>query len=248
LGWQAIFLGVAIYAVLLLALYVRFVPETRSGAWNDIAFGTLFSQCHGVLLRRIDGRLLPLRYAAAMALGASVMMNFVTNSSFVYMDYFGVSSGQFPLLFAASVLGFMAMNTFSMRRLNDGNSEAFFRAGLRLQLVGVVLLLFVIGLDLDTLWTVVPCIVLIVSTLGLVTPAGSARYLGFFSQLAGTASSIYTAMMFIGGGAFGALTGLMFDGSLLPLAVSMLISALLANGLILGLPKPKGEESSPGSV
>jgi DHA1 family bicyclomycin/chloramphenicol resistance-like MFS transporter len=142
----------------------------------------------------------------------------------------------------------MAMNTFSMRRLNDGNSEAFFRAGLRLQLVGVVLLLLVIGLDLDTLWTVVPCIVLIVSTLGLVTPAGSARYLGFFSQLAGTASSIYTAMMFIGGGAFGALTGLMFDGSLLPLAVSMLISALLANGLILGLPKPKGEESSPGSV
>jgi len=172
-----------------------------------------------------------------MALGASVMMNFVTNSSFVYMEYFGASPGQFPFLFAASVLGFMALNTFSMRRLHEANAQTIFRVGLWLQLAGVCLLLLVIALGIESLWTVVPCIVLIVATLGLIAPAGSARYLGFFSGLAGTASSVYTAMMFIGGGTFGALTGLMFDGTLLPLGLSMLSSALVANLVVLGLPK-----------
>ena len=51
-----------------------------------------------------------------------------------------------------------------------------------------------------SLWTVVPFIVLMMSSLGLVGPAGSARYMGFFTQLAGSASSVYTTMMFSFGG------------------------------------------------
>ena len=47
------------------------------------------------------------------------MMIFVTNSSFIYMEYFGVGPARFSVLFALSVLGFMSMNLFSMWRLEE---------------------------------------------------------------------------------------------------------------------------------
>ena len=57
-------------------------------------------------------------------------------------------------------------------------------------------LLTVVASGHAALATVVPFIVLAVATLGLVGPAGSSRYMGFFGELAGSASSVYTTMMF----------------------------------------------------
>ena len=55
---------------------------------------------------------------SAMAFSASVLMIFVTNASFIYMEYFGVSRrARSRMLFGLSVLGFMSMNLFSMWRL-----------------------------------------------------------------------------------------------------------------------------------
>ena len=64
-----------------------------------------------------------------------------------------------------------------------------------------------------------PFIVLAVATLGLVGPSGSSRYMGFFRELAGSASSVYTTMMFVLGGTFGWLSGVLNDGTLVPVAV-----------------------------
>jgi MFS transporter, DHA1 family, multidrug resistance protein len=88
-----------------------------------------------------------------------------------------------------------------------------------------------------SLQTVVPFIVLAVSTLGLVGPAGSSRYMGFFGELAGSASSVYTTMMFFLGGTFGWLSGVLNDGTLLPIAVMMLAASLAANAISWGLPR-----------
>jgi DHA1 family bicyclomycin/chloramphenicol resistance-like MFS transporter len=197
----------------------------------------VFRQCFEVVRRRVDTRRLPIRYATAMAFSASCMMIFVTNSSFIYMEYFGVGPATFSMLFALSVLGFMSMNLFSMWRLKSNNAGAFFRVGLTAQVIVVVGLLIVVGLGSAALPTVVPFIVLAVSTLGLVGPAGSSRYMGFFRELAGSASSVYTTMMFFLGGTFGWLSGVLNDGTLLPIAGMMLAASLTANAISLRLPR-----------
>jgi hypothetical protein len=61
--------------------------------------------------------------------------------------------------------------------------------------------------------------------------------MSFFHRLAGSASSVYTTMMFAFGGLLGGLTGVLYDGSLLPVVVVMVSSSLVANLLALGLPK-----------
>jgi DHA1 family bicyclomycin/chloramphenicol resistance-like MFS transporter len=246
LGWEGIFVLKALYAALLFALYTVLVPETRHGTWSMLSVRSIFRQCAEVVTRRVDGKRLPIRYAIAMAFSSAVLMTFVTNASFIYMEYFHVEAARFPFLFGMSVLGFMSMNLFSMRKLRSDNAAVFFRRGLVLQICAVGALLAVVLSGAATLWTVVPLIVLMMSTLGLVGPAGSARYMGFFQNLAGSASSVYTTMMFAFGGMLGALTGFLYDGSLLPVAAVMAVASGIANafGLTLGKPRPATIASS----
>lgn len=229
LGWEMIFVVKAAYAAVLIALYAALIPETRPGQLRNLSLRSVFRQCLQVVQQRVDARRLPIRYATAMACSATVMMLFVTNSSFIYMEYFGVSPGRFPLVFALSVLGFMSMNLFSMWRLDSQNAGTFFRTGLTIQLLIVASLLVVVLAGFATLVVVVPLIVLTVSTLGLVGPSGSTRYMGFFRELAGSASSVYTTLMFLLGGVFGWLSGLLNDGTLVPIAAMMLGASLTAN-------------------
>jgi len=235
-GWESIFIVKATYAAVLLGLYAVIVPETRLGHWRDLSVRSIFIQCAGVVTRRVEGRRLPIRYALAMALSTSVLMIFVTNASFVYMEYFGVPPHRFPMLFGLSVIGFMSMTLFSMRKLRSDNAATFFRRGLQIQIVAVAALCVIVVGGFASLWTVVPAIVLMMSTLGLVGPAGSARYMGFFQQLAGSASSVYTTMMFSLGGMLGALTGVLYDGTLVPVVAVMAVSSCLANAIGLSLP------------
>jgi DHA1 family bicyclomycin/chloramphenicol resistance-like MFS transporter len=237
LGWEMIFVLKGCYGALLLALYSVLVPETRPGLLRALSLHSVFRQCAEVVRRRVGVRRLPIRYALAMAFSASCMMIFVTNSSFIYMQYFGVSPARFSMLFALSVLGFMAMNLFSMWRLKSANAGTFFRVGLTIQVLVVGALLAVIATGRVSLPTVVPFIVLAVATLGLVGPAGSSRYMGFFRELAGSASSVYTTMMFLLGGIFGWLSGMLNDGTLVPIAAMMLAASLAANAISWGLPR-----------
>jgi DHA1 family bicyclomycin/chloramphenicol resistance-like MFS transporter len=235
-GWEMIFVLKAVYAALLLVAYAGVVPETRPGRLRNLSLRSVFRQCLEVVRRRVGTRRLPIRYATAMAFSASCMMIFVTNSSFIYMEYFGVGPAGFSALFALSVVGFMSMNLFSMWRLGSDNAGTFFRVGLTVQVLVVAGLLAVVATR-PALTTVVPFIVLAVSTLGLVGPAGSSRYMGFFGELAGSASSVYTTMMFFLGGTFGWLSGVLNDGTLLPIAAMMLAASLTANAISWGLPR-----------
>jgi DHA1 family bicyclomycin/chloramphenicol resistance-like MFS transporter len=231
-----IFFLKAAYALALLGLYSVLVPETRPGAASALSLRSVFAQCAAVVRRQVDGRHLPIRYATAMAFSTSVLMIFVTNASFIYMEYFGVAPSRFPLLFGSSVLGFMSMNLFSMKKLNAHNAALFFRTGLTNQIVAVSSLLVLVLAGQTSMTTTVPLIVVTVATLGLVGPAGSARYMGFFQQLAGSASSVYTTMMFFLGGVLGALTGVFYDGTLLPVVAMMMLASVTANAIGWTLP------------
>jgi DHA1 family bicyclomycin/chloramphenicol resistance-like MFS transporter len=83
----------------------------------------------------------------------------------------------------------------------------------------------------------VPFLVLTVLTIGLVGPSGSARYMGFFRELAGSASSVYTTTMFLLGGMAGWLSSVINDGSLVPIVALMLGASLAANAISWGLPQ-----------
>jgi DHA1 family bicyclomycin/chloramphenicol resistance-like MFS transporter len=237
MGWEMIFVLKAVYAAVLICAYAVLVPETRPGELRNMSLRSVFRQCAGVVRRRVGSRRLPIRYALAMAFSATVMMIFVTNSSFIYMEYFGAAPSRFPWLFAASVVGVMSTTLLSMWRLTSHNAGAFFRAGLSIQIVFVAVLLVVVLSGYATLAAFVPLVVLTFFTVGLVGPSGSTRYMGFFRELAGSASSVYTTTMFFLGGTAGWLSSILNDGTLVPIAAMMLGASLTANLISWGLPR-----------
>jgi DHA1 family bicyclomycin/chloramphenicol resistance-like MFS transporter len=107
---------------------------------------------------------------------------------------------------------------------------------LRIQIVGTGLLAAALAVGFDPLALVVALVVVTMSTLGLVGPAGSARYMGFFEKLAGSASSVYTTMMFSFGGLLGALTTYLNDGTLLPMIGVMLAASIVSNVIVSTIP------------
>ncbi len=229
LGWQSIFVFKAIYASALAIYYVTSVPETRPGHWRNLSVLTVLRQCGEVISRKVDGRRIPVRYALAMGLGASTFMTFLTNSSFAYIEYYGVSESWFPVYFALSIVGLIGTNTFSMKRLNSSNAPRFFRLGLAVQISAVAVLVIVVLLGAPSIWLVVAPIMFVVASLGLTGPAGSSQYMSHFSKLAGSASSMYTTLLFSLGALFGAISGVFFDQTLRPMALTMLTTSTLAN-------------------
>ncbi len=139
-GWPAIFFFKAAYAGSLATYYFAAVPETRPGAWSRLSVITTLRQCARVLTFKDQAGQWPMVYAFSMAFGASCFMTFLTNSSFAYIEYFGVSESQFPLYFGVGVVGMIATNIYSMRHLKLDNAPTFFRVGLAIQLAAAVCL------------------------------------------------------------------------------------------------------------
>jgi DHA1 family bicyclomycin/chloramphenicol resistance-like MFS transporter len=229
ISWRAIFAGMAAYALLLILWYATSIPETRAGSRQQISLPSTFRQCYEVISRRVEGRLVPIRYALAMALGASVLMVFITNASFVYIEYFGFSPGAFPFLFGASALALMAANLTSMKLLRRIDPRLMFRAGCAVQWIAIAALFAISYLGRPTIYLVVPLIMLGVGSVGLINPAGNAVYMGYFRRLSGSAASVFTTSMFCIGSALGALTSVWFDGSLVPMTAMMLLATTSSN-------------------
>ena len=232
-GWPAVFFFQAAYAGVLAIVYAAIIPETRPGDWRKLSVVTTLGQCGQVITRKnADGRR-PVVYAITMALSASVFMTFITNASFAYIDYFGVPASSFPLYFSVAVIGLICTNLFSMRRLNSSNAPTFFRLGLGLQATGVVCLTTAVLAGASSIWYVVGPVALIVAAFGLTGPSGSSLFIRNYDRLAGSASSLYTTLLFSTGAAFGAVSGLFFDGTLRPMAFTMFVASLAANSCAL---------------
>jgi DHA1 family bicyclomycin/chloramphenicol resistance-like MFS transporter len=228
-GWHSVFFFKATYASVLLIFYGVAVPETRPGHWRNLSVLSTLRQCVQVIARKSDGGTRPIMFALTGMFSAAVFMTFITNASFAYIDYFGVSAQLFPLYFSVGVIGLVSTNLYSMRRLNLSSAPLFFRFGLAMQLVSVTFLLTAVLAGAPSIWFVVVPVALIVSCFGLVGPSGSSQYMSHFDRLAGSASSLYTTLLFSSGAIFGAISGRFFDNTLLPMAVTMFVASVLAN-------------------
>lgn len=230
-SWRAIFVGLVVYALILIAWYALRIPETRPGPRLPISLLSTFKQVYEVMNRRAEGRRTPVRYAVAMATAASVLMIFLPNASFLYIEYFGFSPNAFPWLFGASAIALMAANLISMKLLRRVDPRLMFRAGCAVQWLAVAALSGAVILDQATIAVVLPLIMLGVGSVGLINPAGNAVYMGYFKNLSGSAASLFTLLMFALGSGMGALTSVLFDGSLAPMTVMMLLATTVSNVL-----------------
>jgi len=237
--WQSIFVLLIVYGTVMLAIVYLKLPET-----------SLLRRRHPGPVRRVWWTYLEVlrtRKAVGFMLthaGASaVMFSFVTDSPFMYIDFFGVPQAYFPYLFGANVAVIIICNRLNNPLLKRLECHQILKIGTGIQLVATIGLFIATNVFEPSLWTVVPFIMFSVGLIGLTAPNATASFMQYFPYIGGTATALLGTIQFATGAVAGIVIGHFHDNTLLPLTVSMLGFAIFANLMVHFMAEAKQTES-----
>ena len=219
-GWRSIFVGLGVYAAVLLAVLAWKLPETRRVS-AEPSKGALRRYYEVLKHRPVLG------FLAATAFSQASMFAFITGSSLLYMEYYGVSAQVFPFIFGMNILVLIACNRLNVRLLSYASPLRILGAGQVVQLVLGSLLLLIFSIQPPPLWVTVGLIMLFIGMQGLIISNGISSAAEYFPHSAATTSAVMNASGFAMGAIAGAAVGLLGDGSPIPLLSVMAVSPLI---------------------
>lgn len=240
LGWASIFFFLAIYGVVMSIWLVR-MPETAHQRSGTLAFGAILPQYIDVLTFRVQDKFIPLRYIFSQGLMGSILLVFITNSSFIYLEYYDVGADAFVFYFAANVIGMMIGNLITARLIHKISAFSLYRVARGVQFTAVVCMTFVVNFTDAPLLLFTPLLAIAVGSSGVISPSVQGLYLANFGKLSGSATSLMNTSMFLFGSLMGLISGLFFDGSLAPMVYTMLLGLTLGNLIAFSIPAPSSD-------
>lgn len=226
-GWKSIFVALAIYAVVQIVIIGLLLPETQT---LRLLRGHQRSSPRQVLgtYRMIITRRQSLGYLLCQAFVVATMFAFLTESSFMYIEYYGVSTSKFPILFGANIIVMMLFNRLNAKLLDRHSTRKLIWLGISVQLTSVSLLLILYLSGNLNLWSNVILIMFSIGPIGIIGPNNMSAYLHCFSRNSATANAVMGTSQFALGAAIGVLVSLLHNGTLLPLFSIMFLSTLVA--------------------
>ncbi|OAA29527.1 MFS transporter, DHA1 family, bicyclomycin/chloramphenicol resistance protein [Frankia sp. EI5c] len=215
--WRGVFLvlaglGVVLGAASVVAVRETLPPERRVPLRPKATYRTY-------RMIATDRSFLTSALIVGLAYGA--MFSYVSSSSFVLTEAYGVSTAQFGLLFALNALGFMGGS-----QLGAGLSARFGSHGALLRSLPVAATgaaLIITGAVLDLAPLVIAALWFTVASIGMCMPVASAEAMRSQARNAGTAAGLLGLVQFALGGLVGPLAGAFGTDSALPLGTTMLI-------------------------
>lgn len=235
-GWRAVFVAVSLASIVGF-LMTRFglretlKPENRSPfkfSRMMNAFGVLFRDTHYMGLTLIGG------------MGMGSFFAFLATSSFLYMDYYGLTSFQYSLAFALNAFGFFAASQLAATleaRFGTINVIKWAVAG---YCFFACLLFGVVMLGFDSFPLLVGLLLVTYAFLGLVLPTSMVLALEDHGPIAGTAASLGGTLQMVIGAISIAIVSAVFNNTPLPLVVAIAICGVIAAILsVFALKKPQ---------
>lgn len=203
-SWRSVFLVLVVVGVVLLGEVWRALPESLPVERRRPADLRATADAFGALLRDRDY----LRHTGAAALMFAAMFAYITGSSFVLQDTYGLSPQLYGAVFATNCLGIVALgqvNTVLVGRLAD--ERTLLGASLALGAVAGtgVLVAIVLAAPVGVL---LACLFVLVSTLGPVLANATSLALSPHPGVAGTAASLQGVLQYAVSGAVASLMAL----------------------------------------
>jgi MFS transporter, DHA1 family, multidrug resistance protein len=222
--WRAVFLVLALVGTGLLLLVVLRLPESlpregRQPAHLGASLRTFAQLCR-------DGSYL--RYVLAAALMFASMFAYISGSSFVLQEAYGLSTQQYSVVFAANALGialFGQANTLLVGRVAD--EHVLLGAGLGIGTVAGlgVLVATLFALPLAALLV---CLFLVVSMLGPVLANATSLAMAHHASSAGTAASVQGVVQYLVGGLVASTMAALGEASAVVMGAAIFLSAAAA--------------------
>ena len=228
-GWRASFLGMAALGLCAILLVIRLLPETMKQRPQEPISLASIVRGYGIFLRRRTFRI----YLAIVATSYGGLFAWISGSSFVLQDLYGLSPLLFGLVFAAATLGY-GLGTLLAARLvgRIGIDRTIVCGGIALAAGGLAMAA-AIAIGATSPAALALPMALYLCGLGLAMPQSMAGALTPFPERAGAASSLLGFLQQATASAIGIMVGQMLGASALPLAAIIAAMGVLALALAL---------------
>ena len=183
--WWLIFLFLALYAVFVLGLLGRFLPETHGRDPEAPSMGQILGNYRSVLRHREA-----MGYIGAVSMSFAGMFAFITGSPYLYMEHYGLSTTLYPFVFGANILIMASSSRLNIRLLKRRTPQQNLLLGLGVQLSAGIGLVALVASGLDSIYSVAPLMVVFVGMQGLISPNAMSSMLDHFPRMSATATAL----------------------------------------------------------
>lgn len=227
-GWQAIFFAMAGMGLLVAIWAWARLPETLAPEnVQKIDVVTIVRNMATALFNRQA-----IGYVMGSSLVFGSLFGFLNSSQQLIGDTFGMGD-YFAVIFGGAVLGMVAANFLNSRIVERFGARRVGHTALFLFMASAALQVYSASQPHQSIWQFVPILSFNMAMLGFVGANFGSIAMQPFFHIAGAASSIHAALRMSMGAVLGGLIGGAYDGTTMPLAISMLGCSLASLAMVL---------------
>jgi DHA1 family bicyclomycin/chloramphenicol resistance-like MFS transporter len=220
--WKGVFLFLAVVGLVIFFIVLFYLPESldvrmrSKGSIKEtfITFKKLF------LDRSFIG------YALVIAFLFTMMFAYISGSSFVFQEMYGLSAQLYSLIFAVNGIGIVLCSQLTGRLVGIVSEKKLLVTGIGLSFVGTAVLLVLLLLKAK-IYFILPPLFLAIASMGMVNTSGQSLALQNQGKVAGSASALLGVLQYVIAGSFAPLTGLGNDPSV-SMGIVMMIGSVFA--------------------
>ena len=222
--WQSIFYILTVYGGLLLMMVVFLLPETNDQPVKEGKLVQSIVRNYQQVLSH--GKAMGFVLCTGFSLAS--LFCFLTGSSFLYIEYFGLSPNLYPFIFGSNVVVYMLINRWNMRLLNRYKPEQLIPFGIAIQLIAMTILNIHLHFFEPGIFIVYPMILATICAIGFIAANATSCTLRYFPHSSGTANAVVGTLNFGLGGLMGFMMSLVQTGTLIPMATTMMTASILS--------------------
>lgn len=222
--WRLLFWVMGAVGVFGLILSIVALKETRpKHLRTESTIGSAI-RGYGMLLK--DWNFLGLTFIGAF--GMSAFMAFIGNSSFVFIEHYGLTPTQYSLAFSVNAISFFAVSQSTGFMVKRFGLQRVVRWAVTGFAVSMALLAGIFVAGIDSMWILSGLMFVAFGFLGLVLPTTGVLAMEEHGELAGTASALMGTLQMVLGAVVMGIVGAFHDGTAIPMVLGFAVCAILA--------------------
>jgi DHA1 family bicyclomycin/chloramphenicol resistance-like MFS transporter len=229
LGWQWVFIVLALFVFLMLAVCWWRLPEGHQPDRNISLRPLPILRNYVFVLKEPQF----ITYALSGAFAFSGLLVYVASSPIIFMEVFHVSAQKFGAIFAGLATGFIGSNQINVFLLRKFSSEQIFRATLLVVCPTALLLLVGTIFGWLGLGTTLVLLFISLSSLGLAYPNAAALSLVPFDRNIGSASAMLGFLQIGISGLASASVGIFDSHTMMPVALILAATSWIGLGILI---------------
>ncbi len=223
-SWHSIFTFLGVLAMLAMALFWVKIPETLPtekrtpfSLWGAI-------RNYGILIKNPS----VLGYIAAGAFFFSGMISFITGSSFVYIELYGVDPAHFGFLVGVNVVTMMIASTINSRFVEKLGTEVLSKYASFIPLAASIFMLVLCLFEKPPLALIMLASMLFVGPMGILSSGFMAGALKNAGNNNGSVTALAGTSRFALGALSGAMVSIFHNGTFAPMLATMASCGLIS--------------------